>query len=308
MIPYLAKRLLLAIPVMLAVAFVTFVVLDVVPGDPAELILGQEATPEAIAALRHELGLDRPLFVRFVDFVVHALQGDLGRSFSTGLHVSDELARTWPATFVLAVTALAIATALGVSLGVTAAIFKGSWFDRAVQTIVLVGFSMPIYWLGLILVMVFALGLRILPTSGFASPAHLVLPALALCVWPLAAILRMTRSSVLEVETEDYIRVARGRGIGSTRLYTRHILRPALNPVITILGLQFGTLLTGAVLTEMVFNWPGVGRLMINSVFERDYPMIQGVVLTAALVFIMVNIVTDVLYRAADPRIQHGTA
>lgn len=307
MIIFIIRRLLIAIPVLFAVAFAVFIVLDVIPGDPAELILGQDATPEAVAALRTELGLDRPMLVRFWDFLTSALHGDLGRSYASGLLVSDELIRTWPATFVLASSAMLIASILGIGLGTLAAVYSGGWFDRIVQTVVLVSFSMPIYWLGLIFILVFSLTFKWFPTSGFLSPLHLVLPAVTLSVWSLAAILRMTRSSMLEVLTEDFVRVARGRGIPPLRLYGLHALRPALNPVITILGLQFGQLLTGAVLTEVVFNWPGIGRLMIMSVFERDYPMIQGVVLTAAVVFIAVNLLTDSLYAYADPRMRHAT-
>lgn len=305
---YILRRIATAIPVLLAVSFVTFLVLNVIPGDPAEIILGQNATPEAIADLRNQLGLNQPVIIQYLQFLGHAFRGDLGTSYTSSRTVSGELARTWPATFVLAVSAMAIAGVFGIVFGVLGAVFQNSVFDRLIQILVLVGFSMPTYWLGLLLTLFFALRLGWFPTSGFGSPAALVLPAVTLSVWSLAAVLRMTRSSMLEVLSEDFIRVARSRGIPRARIYTVHALRPALNPVITILGLQFGQLLTGAVLTEMVFNWPGVGRLMINSVYDRDFPMIRGVVLTAALVFVVVNLITDILYTYADPRVRNAGA
>jgi ABC-type dipeptide/oligopeptide/nickel transport system permease component len=303
---YILRRLLIGVAVLFVVSAVVFYALSVVTGDPALIILGQEANQSAIDALHRSMGLDRSLIAQYWTFLSGILQGDLGRSYISGLEVTAELQRTWPATFVLAVSSIVIAGVVGVGLGVLSAVYQGSWFDRVVQILVLTAFSMPIYWLGLLLVLVFSLQLNWFPASGFDSMSSLVLPAITLSTWSLASIQRMTRSSMLDSLTEDYVRVARSRGIPPSRLYGVHALRPALNPVITILGLQLGALLTGAVLTEVVFDWPGVGQLMIESVFTRDYPMIRGVVLTAAVVFVIVNILTDIMYALADPRVRHA--
>lgn len=306
MLTYIARRLLIAVPLLVAVSFVAFLLMHLTPGDPAALMLGQDATPELVEELRGRMGLDRPLHEQYALFVWNLLQGDLGRSFSTGVSVADELARTWPATLQLAVGAILLALVVGIPLGVLGAVFHGTWFDYVIKVFVLASFSMPIYWLGLLLIYLFALQLGWFPTSGSGTPLHLVLPTVSLAIWSLAAVVRMTRASMLEVLTEDYIRTARSKGLSEFAILSRHALRPSLNPVLTLAGLQFGQLMAGAVLTETVFSWPGVGRLMVVAVFARDYPTIRGIVLVVAVTFILVNLLVDILYGVLDPRIRHS--
>lgn len=303
---YIARRLLVAVPLLLAVSFLAFMLMHLTPGDPAELMLGQDATPELIAEVRAQMGLDRPLLEQYATFLANLFQGDLGHSFSTGLSVGSELARTWPATLQLAVGAVALALVVGIPLGVLGALFRGTWFDYFIKVFVLAAFSMPIYWLGLLLIYVFALQLSWLPTSGSGTPQHLVLPTISLAIWSLAAIVRMTRASMIEVLTEDYIRTAGAKGLSKVAILGRHALRPSLNPVLTLAGLQFGQLMAGAVLTETVFSWPGLGRQMVVAVFARDYPTIRGIVLVVAATFILVNLLVDILYGVLDPRIRHS--
>lgn len=305
MLAYVVRRVLGAVPVLAVVSFLAFLLLKLTPGDPAELMLGQDATPKLIRQLHHSMGLDQPLLEQYGRFLVGAAHGDLGRSFTTDLPVAQELARAWPATFELAVSATLVALVLGIAIGMLSAVFRGSWFDYVSRLLVLASFSVPVYLLGLVLIYVFAIRLNWVPTSGSGSVAHLVLPSAALSIWSLATIARMTRSSMLEVLTEDYIRTGRAKGLPPWYLYLRHALRPALNPVITLSGLQFGQLMAGAVLTEVVFNWPGVGQLMVQAVFDRDYPTLRGVILLIAIVFIAVNLAVDLLYAYVDPRIRH---
>lgn len=305
MLWYTVRRVVGAVPVLIAVSFLSFLLLKLTPGDPAELMLGQDATPELIEELRHDMGLDQPLLAQYGRFLWNAVQGDLGRSFSTDVPVAQELARAWPATFELAVAATVVAMVLGITIGMLSAVFRGSWFDYVSRFVVLASFSMPVYLFGLVLIYVFAIQLGWFPTSGAGTLPHLVLPAVALSVWSLAMIVRMTRSSMLEVLNDDFIRTGRAKGLPPWYLYLRHALRPALNPVLTLSGLQFGQLMAGAVLTEVVFNWPGVGQLMVTAVFARDYPILRGVVLLIATVFIVVNLLVDLLYSYVDPRIRH---
>lgn len=306
MIRYVARRLLIAIPTVLAASFLVFMLMHLTPGDPAELLLGQDATPELIVQVREELGLDKPILVQYVRFLGDALHGDLGRSYSQSIDVWDEIARTWPATLQLASAAILLALVIGIPVGLLSAVYKGSWFDRASKVAVLASFSMPIYWLGLILIYVFSIRLGWFPTSGRSSLLSLVLPAVSLAIWSLATIVRMTRASMLEVLTEDYIRTAQAKGLPPWKLYIRHALRPALNPVVTLAGLQFGQLMAGAVLTETVFNWPGTGRLMVTAVLARDYPMVRAIVLLVAVLFILVNLIVDIIYAVLDPRIRYS--
>jgi ABC-type dipeptide/oligopeptide/nickel transport system permease component len=303
---FIARRVLISIPLLIAVSFLAFLLMQLTPGDPARLMLGQDATPELIAQLTERLGLDRSLPEQYLRFLGNLFQGDLGRSFSTNLPVADELARTWPATLQLAVGAIILALVVGIPLGILSAVLEGSWFDYLTKVLVLASFSMPIYWLGLLFIYLFAVQLAWLPTSGSGTPLHLVLPTVSLAIWSMAAVVRMTRASMLEVLTEDYIRTARAKGLRESALLVRHALRPALNPVVTLAGLQFGQLMAGAVLTETVFSWPGVGRLMVVAVFARDYPMIRGIVLLVAATFILVNLIVDILYAVLDPRIRYS--
>jgi peptide/nickel transport system permease protein len=306
MIVYILRRLVISVPLLLVVTIAVFLLMELTPGDPAVLMLGQDATPQSIEALRIQFGLDRPLPEQYLRFLGSLLQGDLGRSFVTHLPVTAEIGRTWPATLQLAVAAMAIALAVGLPLGVITAVKRGGWLDQIARVVVLVSVSMPIFWSGLLLIYYFAVQLRWLPTSGAGTLAHLVLPAVSLSTFSLAVIVRLTRSSMIDVLGEDYVRTARAKGLRDFVVVVRHGLKNALIPVVTIAGLQFGQLLAGAVLTETVFNWPGLGRLTVTAVFARDYPMIRGAILVIAATFIVVNLLVDVVYAFLDPRIRHA--
>jgi peptide/nickel transport system permease protein/oligopeptide transport system permease protein len=297
------RRLLLAVPVLLGVVFAVMLTLELIPGDAVSLMLGEHATPEAVSQLRAYLGLDKPLLVRYVAYLERLAHGDLGVSILQHRPVVDELADTWPATLELTVAALVIAAAVGVPAGVVSAARPNSLFDAVARLGSLFGLSMPIFWTGLVLIVLFSLWLPWLPVGGRGSLAHLVLPAVALSMPSIAMIARLTRSSVLEVLREDYVRTARAKGLREAWVVLRHGLRNALLPILTLLGLQAGQLMGGAVLTETVFSWPGLGRLMVKAIFSRDYVLLQGAVLVYALAFVLVNLVVDLSYGLLDPRI-----
>jgi len=300
---FVIRRLLLAVPVLLGVVFVVMLTVEMIPGDAVQLMLGEHATKEAVAKLRDYLGLDKPLLVRYVEYVRRLLTGDLGRSIQQNRPVVDELADAWPATLELTVTALVIAGAVGVAAGIVSGAWPNSLFDAVARLGSLFGLSMPVFWTGLVLIVVFALWLPWLPVGGVGSPAHLVLPAVTLSLPSIAMIARMTRSSVLEVLREDYVRTARAKGVAERFVVAKHALRNAAIPILTLLGLQAGQLMGGAVLTETVFAWPGLGRLMVKAIFARDYVLLQGAVLVFALAFVVINLAVDLAYGALDPRI-----
>jgi dipeptide transport system permease protein len=318
---------------------VAFGLIRLIPGDPVEVMMGERRLdPAAHAALVKQLGLDQPLPVQYLHYVGQLLQGDLGKSLVTREPVAAEFAVLFPATIELAAAALLLALVVGLPLGVAAALRRGSWFDQLVMALATVGNSMPVFWWGLILIMAFSVGLELTPVSGrigieydvpfvsgfmlidaaladwqglergaFASAAlHLALPATVLGTIPMAVIARMTRSSMLEVLREDYMRTARAKGLPPARVIVVHGLRNALIPVVTVLGLQVGSLLGGAVLTETIFSWPGIGKWIIDAIARRDYPVVQAGILVAALVFIVVNLVVDVLYGVVNPRLRGG--
>ena len=302
---YIAKRLLLAIPVILGVAFVVFAMVRIVPGDPAQIIAGEAATEEFVEAVRKDLGLDRPLLAQFASFMGNVLRGDFGRSVRSRAPVTIELRARIPNTISLTIAGLVVAVGVGVTAGVVSAIRPYSLVDTAVMLVALAGLSMPVFWSGLMLILVFAVWLGWLPAVGTGSLVHLILPGVTLGMATAAIIARMTRSSMLEVLRSDYIRTARAKGVAESSVINRHAFRNALIPVITVVGLQMGTLLSGAVLTESVFAWPGVGRLLVEGILTRDYPIVQAAVLVVALAFVLVNLVVDVLYAVVDPRIHY---
>jgi peptide/nickel transport system permease protein len=302
---YVVRRLVLAVPVLLGVVFAVMLTIELIPGDAVALMLGEHATVEAVAKLRDFLGLDKPLLVRYAEYVGRLVRGDLGRSIQQNRPVLDELADAWPATLELTLAALAIAAAAGVSAGVVSAVWPNSLFDALARLGSLFGLSMPVFWTGLVLIVVFALWLPWLPVGGAGSPAHLVLPAVTLALPSLAMVARMTRSSVLDVLREDYVRTARAKGLAERLVVAKHALRNAAIPILTLLGLQAGQLMGGAVLTETVFAWPGLGRLMVKAIFARDYVLLQGAVLVFALAFVIINLAVDLAYGALDPRISH---
>jgi peptide/nickel transport system permease protein len=302
---FIARRLLLTVPVLAGVATLVFSLIHLVPGDPVQAMLGESASREDVVDLRQRLGLDRPLYVQYAAFIRGAVTGDLGRSLRTGQSVTRAIAERMPATIELAFAAMLFAVLVAVPLGIIAAVRAGTAVDHGATTLSLIGISLPGFWLGPILAIVFAVTLGWLPVSGRGTPAHLVLPAITLGA-PLAAVLaRMTRASVLEELRELYVLAARARGVSRGRAVLRHAFRNSLVPIVTVLGLQFGAVLTGAVITETIFAWPGVGRLLIQSISFRDYPLVQGCILLIAATYVAMNLLTDVVYGLLDPRIRY---
>ena len=301
---FLVRRLLLTIPVLLGVATLVFSLIHLVPGDPVQAMLGDSASPQDIADLRGRLGLDRPLLVQYGAFLKGALRGDLGSSLRTNQTVTSAILERLPATFELAVAAMCVAAAIAIPLGILAAVRAGTAVDYAATTLALVGISVPNFWLGPLLAIVFSIELGWLPVSGRGSAANLVLPAVTLGA-PLAAVLaRMTRASVIEELRELYVLAARAKGVSFVRAVLHHAFRNSLIPIVTVFGLQFGAVLTGAVITETIFAWPGVGRLLIQSIAFRDYPLVQGCILLIAVTYVAMNLLTDVAYGLLDPRIR----
>jgi ABC-type dipeptide/oligopeptide/nickel transport system permease component len=305
MLSFLARRLLLAIPTLVGVLVVVFALLYVAPGDPVLEMVGERADSATIARLRKELRLDEPLPNQFAHYAGGALRGDLGRSYITGRPILRDIRERFPKTLELAAAAMLLAAITGITIGVASAARPGGWFDRIAMALTYVGISAPVYWVGLILILLFAVILRWLPPSGFGDVRYLVLPALALGSRSIAFLARMTRSAMLEVLGGDYIRTARAKGLRERVVLTRHALRNALIPVITVLGLDFGYYLTGSILTETIFSWPGLGRYVVNAISRRDLPAIQGSVLFLSVVFVLVNLITDLVYAAADPRVTY---
>jgi peptide/nickel transport system permease protein len=292
--------------VLFGVSVAVFFMLRAVPGDPVTVMLSEHATPEGGALLRHELGLDRPVYVQYFRYMDRVVHGDLGRSIRLALPVSSLIRQRFPATLELAFASLALASLLGVIAGVTAAAFRGRLPDHAIMVGALLGVSVPSFWLALMLILFFGLKLGILPIAGNDEGIKsLVLPALTLATIPLAIISRLTRSSLVEVLREDYIRTALAKGLSRRRVLIRHALRNGLIPLITVVGIQFGTLLGGAIIVETVFAWPGIGRLLIDAVAARDFPLIQGIILFIAAGFVLVNLAVDLLYAWIDPRVRH---
>jgi len=303
MLTFVLRRLLLAVPVLLGVVFVVMLTVDLLPGDAVTLMLGEHATKDAVAKLRDHLGLDKPFLVRYLEYVGRVVRGDLGRSIQQNRPVSDELADAWPATLELTIAALVLAAVAGIVAGVASAVWPNSIFDALARLGSLFGLSMPIFWTGLVLIVIFSLWLNWLPVGGAGSLNHLVLPAVTLALPSVAMIARMTRAAVLDVLREDYVRTARAKGVGEFWVLARHALRNAFIPILTLLGLQSGQLMGGAVLTETVFSWPGLGRLMVKAIFARDYILLQGAVLVFALAFVVINLLVDLSYGWLDPRI-----
>ncbi len=303
---YVLRRLVLAVPTLLGVTVVVFALIRVIPGDPARLVLGLQASEAEVQRLRSELGLDRPLPVQYARFLARLIHGDLGRSIATGEPVAREIASRFGPTLQLAVASTVLATLAGVSAGVLSATRVYSWVDYVAMGVALFGVSLPVFWLGLMLILLFAVHLRWLPAGGYGTLAHLVLPTVTLAAFSVAIVARMTRSSMLEVLHQDYVRTAWAKGLTARAVVLHHALRNALIPVITVIGLQFGALLGGAILTETVFAWPGMGRLLVGAIVARDYPVVQGVVLVFAGLFTLVNLAVDLLYAYVDPRIHYG--
>jgi peptide/nickel transport system permease protein len=318
---------------LVGVSIVVFFMVRAIPGDPAQIMLGQQATQEQVQQVREKMGLDKPVFVQYGLFLKNALRGDLGDSTVTGRPVTTELLVRFPATLELTAFAMLIAILVGLPVGVISAVRQYSLLDKTTSVLALTGISMPIFWLAMILVVIFGVNLQILPFPGRLGPTtaitsitglvlvdslltlnfagfwdgllHLIMPALALATIPMAVIMRMTRSSMLEVMNEDYVRTARAKGVVPWQVVSKHALRNAMLPTITVIGLQAGLLMGGAIITETIFSWPGIGLYAYQSVGSRDYPSIQGVVLYGALLFVLINLLVDVLYAVLDPRVRY---
>lgn len=305
MYKYIARRLLLLIPVIIGVTFIIFSMMYFTPGDPARIILGESAKAEDVSRLREELGLNDPYFVQFGNYVKKAvLEQDIGKSYVTKRPVVTEITDRFPTTLKLAAFSIVIAVVIGIPIGIISATKQYSLFDNASMVLALIGVSMPNFWQGLLLILFFSVYLGWLPSSGFSSFKHMILPAVTIGTSTIAVITRMTRSSMLEVVRQDYIRTARAKGQVESKVINHHALKNALIPIITVIGIQFGYLLSGAVLTESIFAVPGVGRLMVQSIKERDFPVVQGSVLFIAVAFSLVNLLVDILYAYVDPRIR----
>lgn len=335
MAQYIVRRLFNLIPVILGITLLVFAFLHLIPGDPATVLAGERATPEQVEALRERLGLNQPLPVQYFTFLWNLIRLDFGTSILSGVTIAEEIRIRWPATFELSVAAMLIAIILGIPAGVLAAVRKNSAVDNVTMSGSLIGVSMPVYWLGLLLIYLFAVNLNWLPPSGRLSVdagftfkpitgfyvldallqldfralkdilTHLVLPALTLSTIPLAILARITRSAMLEVLSQDYIRTARAKGLLERWVILKHALKNAMLPVVTIIGLQFGTLLGGAILTETIFSWPGIGLWIYEGILARDYPVVQGGVVFVAIAFVLINLLVDLSYALLDPRIQY---
>lgn len=297
---------MLSIPTLIGVMVVVFLLLYVAPGDPVQDMVGERADAETIARLRKELHLDEPLPKQFVLYAGGVLRGDLGNSYITQRPIIRDIKERFPKTLLLAGSAMFLASVLGITIGVLSARNPGGWFDRLGLGLAYLGISFPVYWVGLILILIFAVTLRWLPPSGYGGIKYLILPALALGSRSIAFLARVTRSSMLEVLGGDFVRTARAKGLRERVVIARHALRNAMIPIITVLGLDFGYYLTGSILTETIFSWPGIGRYVVNAIARRDLPAINGTVLFLSIVFVLVNLITDLAYAKADPRVAYS--
>jgi len=305
MLQYVFKRLLSTIPVLLGISLLLFFMLRALPGDPAQVLAGQMASQEDIELIRHQLGLDRPVYVQYAFFLGRLARLDLGRSARTQNPVIQEVWARLPNTILLALVAISLACIFGIPAGIISAVRPYTLLDYFVTSTALFGISMPVFWLGLMLVVIFSVMLQWLPAGGTGSWKHVILPSVTLAAFVIAFIARMTRSSMLEVLSQDYTTTARSKGLKERVVVIKHAMKNALIPIITVVGLQFGMLLGGAVLTETVFAWPGLGRLIVDAILARDYPVIQGAILIFGLLYILVNLIVDLLYAYVDPRIRY---
>lgn len=303
---YLLRKLIALPLILIGVSFIVFIAVRALPGDPARLMAGPDATEAALEGVRRRLGLDQPVLVQYGYFILNALQGDLGLSLRSKIPVTKEIADRFPNTLMLALVSYAFAVVIGVGAGVVAAVHRGRWPDQIVMVVAILAASLANFWLALMAMNLFAVQLRWLPLMGTGTWAHYVLPSLTLALLPAAIIARMTRSSMVEVLGQDYIRTARAKGLDEATVYRKHALRNAMIPIITIIGLNFGAVVSGAVVAETVFAWPGIGRLLVDAVRFRDYPVIQGVTLLAVALVVVVNLMADLLISVVNPRVRMG--
>ncbi|PYN07292.1 MAG: ABC transporter permease [Candidatus Rokuibacteriota bacterium] len=303
---YLLRRLWQSAVTLVGVSILVFVILRVVPGDPAKMLLPEGAPPSAVEELNRHLGLREPLWVQYEIFLRSVVRGDFGQSFQYRAPALRVVIERVPATIALAVAAMALTVVVGVSLGVLTAVRQGTPWDYGGTVLAVLGQSLPNFWLGIMLVLLFGVTLRWLPTSGFGGWASLVLPSVTLAAFPTALVARLTRASLLEILGQEYIRTGRAKGLGERRVVLRHALRNATIPLLTVLGLQIGTLLGGAVITESIFAWPGMGKLVVDAIFFRDFPVVQTILILSATIFVVINLLVDLLYTVLDPRIRYG--
>ena len=307
MAAYIVRRLLLLIPILWGVITITFLLSRVAPGDPLSMLAGQrELTPERRAQLEHDLGLDRPLWMQYFDYLGSVATGDLGYSMVHNRPVTSLVFEFFPRTLLLAASAMVVAVILGISAGLVSALMPDSLYDRVAMVLALLGISTPVFWLGQILILIVAVHYNLLPPSGFGGWKFLVLPAIALGTQSVAFLARMTRASMLEVLGEDYLRTARAKGCSPASVIVRHGFSNALIPIVTVVGLDFASYLSGSVLTEKVFSWPGLGRFLVDAIAQRDYAVISGVVIFCAIFFVVINLIVDILYAWLDPRIKYA--
>ena len=306
MISYISQRLLQAVPVLVGISVLSFLMLHLVPGDPVQIFAGDKPlTPERAAELRHQYGLDRPLVVQYVDYASHAVRGDLGVGLRSQRPVLDSILQALPGTAQLTLAALGMAALLGISLGILAAVAHGTWLDTAVMAVAMLGISTPIFYSSLLLILFFSFTLAWLPATGQGGLERLIMPATALGLSSSAVLARLVRSSMLEVLRQEYVMTARAKGLAQPMVVVRHALKNALIPAVTMLGLQLGALLGGAVVTETIFSRPGIGRLAVEGILGRDFPLVQGTVLFAASTYVLINLAVDISYAVIDPRIRY---
>lgn len=306
MLSYIIKRLLLTIPTLLGIATITFILIYVIPGDPTSGIVGERVSPETLKQIRTEMGLDKPLYIQYISYLYKLTHGDLGRSLATKQPISEAIIEKFPNTLKLAISAMFIAVLLGVSIGIFAAITRGSFWDRLVMVLAVFGISTPVFWFGLFLIFIFSIKLDWLPISGMGDGnlLYLILPATTLGLRSVALIARITRTTMLETLGENYIRTARAKGLNESMVIFKHALKNSLIPIVTLIGLDFGSYLNGSVLTETVFGWPGLGRYAVEGIMKQDIPQVMGVVLFGAFVFVIVNLIVDILYHFLNPKIR----
>ena len=303
---YLARRLAQSALTLLGTSVLVFVILRVLPGDPAKMLLPEGAPQSAVEALNRQLGLREPLHVQYAIFLRSVFRGDFGQSFQYRAPALRVVVERLPATIDLTLSAMALTVLFGVATGIVAAVRQGTGYDYAGTVVTVLGQSLPNFWLGIMLVLLFGVTLRWLPTSGFQGWPHLILPTVTLAAYPTALVARLTRSSMLEILTQDYVRTGRAKGLTERVVVLSHALRNATIPVLTVIGLQIGTLLGGAVITESVFAWPGIGKLVVDAIFFRDFPVVQTILILSASIFVVINLLVDVLYTVIDPRIRYG--
>jgi ABC-type dipeptide/oligopeptide/nickel transport system permease component len=300
---YIIRRILQVIPIVFLVATAVFFIFKLIPGDPAAIFAGEQSSAETIARVREELGLNKPILVQYVDYMERLLKGDFGKSYISGLNVIDEIKVRFPNTLKLALITTMISSTIGVIMGLISALKRETFIDYLLSIISLLGISTPIFWLGLLLIFIFSVELSILPIGGNATWKHYVMPVIALGTFSVASVLRITRSSILEVMNEDFVRTARAKGLRESMIVYRHVLQNALIPVITVIGLQFGYMMGGSIITETIFAWPGMGRLLVTAVNQRDVMVVQGSLIIFSTSFVLVNLIVDLIYGFVDPKI-----